>query len=724
MSDYDFQYVAGGTHAFESVAALRPVALNVVTGSAEKMRTRRISRDFFKVVQTEPAVGRSFANEEYRTSANVAIISDALWQRHFAGDRSVLGRTMTVKGALDATEVLNVESLVIVGVMPPNFELPLEPASRKFDVLIPYDVRPGEFHRVLANVVGRLRPGATPASAEQEMNTIRERLYGQSRTRPEPFSARLLRDESVSGYSTAFVLLFAASGFVLLMTVTNVAALFLSQGAKRAGELALREALGASRGRLMQDLLLEALLLSCGGGAAALVLSDLILTAARAILPPEVPGIDRLQIDVPAFVFTFGVALLTGLLCTGLSAMRLARRDLNGLLRGEMPGLLGSRRFTNRTLSTLVACQIAFAYVLLVGAGLMIRSYASLNSVDLGFDASRILIARTYDIAVRYPEQRARWTAFFQESVSRIRALPGVRSAVFSQRILVESSPNPMGIRVRNEQLLFPFNIISEGYFRTLGIPLVAGRDFTSSDDDRSTRVAIVSLALSRKIWPNEEPIGKEIGPYTVIGVAGDVREQGAFHAPPPMLYLSNYQHTSNGVLFIKTTSSNPYSVASAVTQELRRLDPDFPTPSYESMDSVVANSVASQKFGSSLLGLFAVFALALAGTGVYGVTAHLAQQRVPEIGIRVALGATRTQALYVLLRHGMRLTAAGIAAGLAGAYLLSRFLAVFLFGVQPADPVSFAAGAAILGLIALASTAIPSYKVSGIDPNQYIRRA
>jgi predicted permease len=745
---------------FSGLAAYGGIAASLSLGDrAELVAGAIVTGDFFDVLGVRAARGRTFAPEEDRTpdSHPVAVISHGLWQGRFGGEPQVVGRQVT----------LNSRSFTVIGVLPEYFFDPLSDSPR--DVYVPMMMqalmRPprggysGEMNPDLLRVrgnrwlwgVGRLKPGVTREQAQAALVALTEE---QARTHPDTNANRAATLTPLSEgdprerrtlLSTA-TLLMSIVAVVLLIACANVANLLLARSAARRKEIAVRLALGASRARLVRQLLTESLLLAVLGGAAGLFVALWAVDVLRAVPPP--PGLLPLTPDFsPGFgldwrvlAFTLGLSLLTGILFGLVPALQASRPDLVPALKDEAsaPEHAG-RRFNLK--NSLVVAQVAMSLVLLIAAGLFLRSLWRAAAVEPGFAADRMLTAQLNINLLRYT--RAQGREFYRQAVERVRALPGVESASLARNVplggggsirslLVEGQADTGnvarseggGVSAGDDPNLVNVNVVGAGYFQTTGIPLLGGRDFDERDAEDRPGVVIVNEAFVARHFNGQGALGKRLsfrgaeGPwYEIVGVARDSKYRALSEGPTPFVYLPLAQNHETGMTLLVRTAGDPASVAAAVRSEVQAIDRHVPLTGVRPMAELIGNSLYAARMGAILLGVFAFIALALAAVGVYGVMAFSVARRTREIGIRMALGAERRDVLRLVLKEGMTLVAVGVVVGLTAAAAVTRLLASFLYGVSVTDAATFAAVPALLAGVALLACYVPARRATRVDP-------
>ena len=702
-------------------------------GDPEQLSAARVGWDFFDVLGVHPAIGRAFLPEKDRPGAKtVCLISHALWTRLFAARADIAGQNLT----LDSTPY------TIIGVLPSGFRFaPLGArvdvwAPRVFDLNIstPAQIRAG---MGFLSAVARLAPGIGPRQAQAEMDIL-DRQYKRENPRmpdahpAQAIRARDLQEQTVSNVRVAVLILCGAVGLLLLIACANVAALLLSRGLTRRKEIAIRAALGAGRAALIGQLLAESLWLAAAGGALGIALGAWGTPALAAMGRGDLPPVEEIGIDWRVMAFTAALSLVTGVLFGLLPALQLSGQDLNPVLRAEGRGSAGSRR-RNRLQSALVVGQVALSMVLLAGAGLLIRSFVRLRNVDGGFDARNVLTMRIALPPARYP-QGPRMAIFYDEVVARVAALPGVQSAAVCSALPVRPvrfSPvlaeGQAGIPLAARPIM-AIQMVSPAYFRTLRVALRKGREFTAGDTAEAPLVAVVNETLVRRFWPRENPVGKHlmigriVQPTEVVGVVADVTNLSLDAAPEAEVYLPFPQRPWASMNLILRTAGDPRHWAEAVRLAVASVDRDQPVTALSTMEEVLAESTAHQRFSVLLLGVFSAAALVLAAVGLYGAIGYSVAERTREMGIRMALGAGTGDILRLIVGQGLALALAGLAIGTVAALALTRLMSGLLFQVRPADPASFAASALLFAAIAALASYLPARRATRVDPTAALR--
>lgn len=710
---------------FEGMAAMHRQTFNLTgIGEPEKIDGRRVSWNLFALLGVEPQLGRAFVAEEDQPGANnVLMLSNRLWRRRFAADPAIVGQTLT----------LNSQSYTVVGVMPQRFEFP----TREDELWIPMAFSAEEAGRRGSHyleVIGRTKPGVTPEQAQAEMNTIGARLEQQYPDSNSNIGVTVipLHEDLVGDIKPALLMLLGAVGFVLLVACANVANLLLARAAVRQREIAVRMALGASRWRLVRQFLTESVLLSALGGIVGLVLSFVALIVLKSFVPENISQASAITMDGKVLGFTLLVSILTGLIFGLAPASQKADFELNEVLKegGRDPGA-GTRGKSIR--GALVIAEVAVSLILLVGAGLLINSFLRLRNLDPGFKTDHVLTMGVVLPQLKYPD-RARRAAFYSEVLRRVESLPGVKAAGVTNWIPLVFQGDSIGISVEgkpdpnlSQRPNAATRVINSHYFSAMGMNLLKGRNFEGRDNATSSAVAVISETMARRFWPNEDPIGKRFTPgdasrddqwIQVIGVVNDVRQFQLTAEPRPQMYLTYEQVGFFAPRFLVVrTDVEPSSLAGAVRQAVWEIDKDQPVSNIQTMEEVVSESIARQRFSMLLLAIFAGVALVLAAVGIYGVMSYSVAQRTHEIGIRMALGAQTGTVLKLAVGHGLKLLLAGIVIGLVAASLLTRLMSTLLFGVTPTDPLTFTAISLILLAVGLLASYIPARRATKVDP-------
>jgi putative ABC transport system permease protein len=715
---------------FEHLAAWGRSNLNLTGGDREPERLSgaQVSADFFDVLEMPPVLGRTFTAEEDQPGGEkVVVLGYGLWQRRFGSDPAVVGRSITLNGA----------PCTVVGVMGERFAVP-----SKVEAWVPMalQVDPSQRGAHYIGVIGRLAKGVTLATAQTEMSGIARRLEEQYPQTNKGWGVNLFRmkDLVVEDVKPALLVLMAAVGLVLLIACANVANVLLARLASREREVAIRGALGAGRGRLIVQFLTESVLLSLAGGALGVLLAFWGTKVLMALSAGAIPRAGDVGLDLRTLGFALALSLATGVLFGLAPALQASRSRLQESLKEGGRGHSGGRR-AGWGRQALVLLEVAVAVVLLVGAGLLLRSFSGLQRVDPGFRADGALTMNLRLPDARYGED-AQQIAFWRELMPRIEALPGVAhaGAVFplplggGRYVLtfeVEGRPAPPP----NEEPQSEIRFVTPDYLTAMGIPLLAGRQLAESDNEDASPVALINQTMARRMWPEGDPLGKRFtfndpsSPdakwWTVAGVVGDVRAEALSVEPLMETYLPIYQSAfGGGTLVIRPAAGDPALLAGPVREAVRSVDPEVPLYEVHTLEEVVSNSLARQRFNASLLALFAALALALAAVGVYGVISYAVSQRTHEVGLRMALGARVDEVLRLVMGQGMAPVAAGLALGLVISPLLARTLKSFLFGVGTTDPLTLGVVLLVLALVAALACLVPALKATRVDPAVALR--
>src|SRR5215213_209321 len=716
---------------FEQLGSLYYADVNL-TGVAEPERIKScvVTTNFFQVLGIQPMIGRSFLPEEEKLgSPRVVIISSGLWERLLGSDPNLTNKSVTLNG----------NPVAVVGVMPRGFDLQF-PTNMRVDMWLPMRIDPANVDRDshYLYALARLKPGISRDQAQSEMNLIAAQLQQQY---PETNAQKgvniiPLRKQLVGKVDSYLYLLFGAVGFVLMIVCANVAGLLLARVTARHKEVAVRIALGANRWRIIRQLLTESIILSALSGLLGLLFAYGGIKLLVTLTPPDVPRLHEIGLHIPVFLWTLVISILTGVLFGLAPALQASRPDLNEALKksaGRNQGGFQRRGLRN----PLIVSEVALALLLSVGAGLMIKSFLRLQQVSPGFEANNLL---TMNIAL--PRQKysqpQQANAFFDQLAERIKTLPGVKSVggidplPFSNSnvttsFLVEGAPAvPLSERPDVGE-----RAVTPAYFETMGIPLLKGRSFTAQDRDNTPHVIIVNEALASRYWPNQDVIGKRLGfeddPSKqdwreIVGVVGNVKHKGLEAEANPEVYFPYQQLPKNFMSVVVRTSSDPVSMIPAIRSQVFTIDKDQPVFDIMTMDQRLAKSVASSRFVMLLLGTFSVLALGLAAVGLYGAMAYLVTQRTQEIGLRMALGARRSDVFKLVVGKGMRLVIIGMAIGLVASLALTRVMGSLLFEVTPTDALTFVIVSVVLLTVALLACYIPARRATNVDPLTSLR--
>jgi putative ABC transport system permease protein len=723
ISDYQDQ-----NRTFTDVAAYSEAELAMIdrNESAIKVTGTWAGDNLFQVLGAKALMGRTFLPEDGEAGApTVMILAHGFWQSRFGGDPGVIGESLVVEEA----------SYTVVGVMPPGFDFPGNSSFWLNRYLLAY---PGRYARWM-DVVGRMGPGVGIEAARADFAGIAGRLEEQYPGTNRAYTTTLIPlHEAVVGETRApLLILLGATGLLLLIACANVTNLLLARMADRGREIAVRTAMGAGRVRLSRQMLTESLVLAGTGAIVGLLLARGGIDVLIALGPENLPRLEEVRFDRNVFLFTLGSTFLTGLLFGLAPVLRLAGTDVQGVLKeGGRSATVGSGR--ERLRSGLVMAEIALAVMVVVGAGLLVRSFSELMDTDPGFNAGGVLTLQV-EVPTGSYQENARVVDYYSTLTQRLTDVPGVESVAataalpfaneipFLGNFVVQDRAAPM----QGEEPTAHYRQVTPGYFRTMGIDLIEGREFDIQDDATSRGVVVVNEALARRYFPDEDPIGRTIDglpphialggflvdQFEIVGIAEDVRYFGLTEAAQPSLYFPVAQAPFRRMNFTIRTAGVPEGLIAAIRGEIVSMDPTVPIAQVQTMERILSSSVARDRFSMLLLTLFAVIALVLASVGIYGVTSYSIAQRTAEMGIRMAVGANPSDVMKLVMVNGARLTLSGIVLGLLGAAALSRIMASQLYGVGATDPLTFAGVALILAAVALAATYVPALRAARIDP-------
>lgn len=723
----DFKDIQERSQTLESVGVWEIVGYNLWGGAEpERLTTGIASRDYFKILGAPPILGRLFdANDEVWGNHRVALISYSLWQRHFAGDPKVIGKAVTIDGF----------EFKVIGVLGPKFDRPVPNTAEKPDLWRAFAFPPTAVlprsHRPFYSVA-RLKPGVTLEQAQDELSRIARDLERQYPDTNHSWEVRVLSLQSsvMGNVQRALLILAGAVAFVLLIACVNVANLLLARAEVRDREFAIRSALGAGRRRVTQQLLVESLLLALLAGGLGILLAYWGTTALVASHAQVIPRLEEITLDGRVVAFTMGVSLLTALAFGLVPAWRSSRTELQTTLRET--GTLTSTHGRHRLSLLLVVCEVSLALVLLVGAGLLIRTFNTLRSTNTGFSSSKLMTLEMALPWIKYGEPPKK-VALFDELLPRIQALPGVDKVAAVDKLPLKEPIEPVDIFIENRPAVagqvpkaYP-SIVSPDYFVTMGISLLQGRGFTNKDRAESLGVAIVNETLARRFWPGQNPIGRRFSfeaPgseehkwVTVVGLINDIRRASLDADPSPEVYTPLAQSTFWTINLVVKAKSRPELLAQSVRKEILAVDPDQAIYDLKTMDEVASESLLLRRFSLFIFTIFAGIALILATTGIYGVMAYSVAQRRQEIGLRMALGAKPPQVFKLVLAQGMRYVVAGLTLGILLSLALSRLLASMLYGVGSFDPTTFGGVAALLALVGLMANFLPARRAAKVNP-------
>jgi len=714
------------SQSFQQIAAFFSGGLFLTIGDeTERVRATSVSTEFFPIFKTNPIYGRTLQPADMQESSErVVVISYALWQRRFGGQASVVNSKVTLNG----------KPVTIVGIMPAGFSypfdneawvaFPLEPASERRD-------------NRYVSVVSRLKPHVSLSQAQAELDTINQRLAQNYKETNDGWGVHVveLRDSLVGNFRTALLILLGAVAFVLLIACANVANLLLARAMYRQKEIAVRTALGASRMRIVRQLLTESLLLSIVSGVIGFTLSFGLTKLLIALTPPNTPRVSEIGVDLRVFGVTLAIAVFAGLLFGLFPALQTSRPNLNDTLKDT--GQRGSQiSGGNRAGSLFIVSEIALSFILLAGAGLLIKSFLHLSDINPGFNPDNVLTMRLTLPIGKYKQGEPR-AQIFQQLIDQVKATPGVKSAAavlslplggdtfnLGRGVIREGRPMTL-----EEQINAQYLAVTPDYFQTLQIPLKAGRTFTEQDNLDSTKVVILNETMARRLWPNENPIGRRLTiwrdekfPREVVGVVGDTKASLDKEAGNQE-YVPYAQDATWGTMsLVVRTNGEPTALAGAVRDAIRSVDKGVPNYNLKTLNDVVSNSAAPRRVPMLLLSAFAGVAMLLAMLGIYGVTSYYVTQRTHEIGVRMALGAQVVDVLRLVLSRAMVLAGVGIVIGAGGAVAVTRYLRSMLFEVKPIDVVTFIGVALILAAVVFIACLVPARRATRIDPLEALR--
>jgi len=722
---------------FEHLGLFRSIGTVKLTGTgeAEMISAAGASPEFFPALGIQPEMGRNFNPQDGKPDApHVAILSDSFWRNRFGSDPNVLGHSVTLEGL----------PFTIVGVLPPQFMWPVEASPPQVWLAVQVPVisnNPSNGGRL---AIGRLKPGVSLAQAEAALTPALGELHHEF---PQMFSPEekahldLLHDFLTKGAGSAPLLLFGAVGLVLLIACANVANLMLARSAARQREMAVRAAIGASRARIVSQLLTESVILAVFGGGIGLFVCYAVFGAILSFVPTEIPHIGAYKIDGIVLLFSFLLSVLTGIIFGLAPAMTASKVDLNGSLKDARAQSTPSG--AGRIRSVLASSEVAISLILLIGAALTIQSLARLMWAPAGFDASNVLTFRVALSGEKYGTAQKRST-FFKQAIERLAASPGIEAAGVTDTLpsldtgsdMLFSLENEFNAQGSTEAHDADIRVISPDYLRVLHVPLVRGRLFNESDNATNTPVVLINQAMAKALWPGQDPIGHRIwigksmgpsgaepAPRQIVGVVADMRQDSLADPSNPAMYIP-YEQTkyTDSEYFVLRTARSPLLAVPQARDALRAIDPETPPTQVSSMQDVVYASVKDWRFHATLLGIFGALALVIAAIGVYGVISYSVVQRTHEIGIRMALGAQQSSILRLVIRQGLTLAGVGIVVGIGAALALARLIASLLYGVSATDPLTFAGVAALLLIVAVAACYIPARRAMRVDPMVALR--
>lgn len=725
VSPPDYLDYRSQNKSFEQLAATVSVTASATltgSGEPERLNASVVTGNYFQALGVTPLLGRGFSlDNEQSGNDQVTVLSHELWQRRFGGDPGIVNKRI----------ILDSKSFEVIGIMPKDLTFP-----QNADLWVPLSFDRDEGMKVRAahflRPIGRLKPGVSVAQAQADTDAIAAQLEQQFPKSNTTWKLRLepLRERLIGNSRSGLFILFGAVGFVLLIACANVANLLLVRATARQKEIALRTALGASRMRIVRQLITESLLLAVVGGALGALLAawgiDLLVTLTRDSVPPTA----IVKIDATVLGFTFLVSLLTGLLFGLVPAFRTVKLNLSDTLKEGAKS--SEATFRNRTRSLLVVFESALAVVLLVGAGLLVRSLIALQNTNPGFDANNVLTLRV-DLPRGKYDTAEKSSNFYQQLEQRLAGVPGIESVGLITELPLSGQPNDTPFTVEGRPPVAPgeefgtdFRRVNQKYFEAMRIPLLRGRNFTEQEVRDNAQVVVVSEALVNTAFPNEEPLGKRLvtnlsdKPFEIVGIVGDIRHRSLEFQPYAAMYMPTVQ--SGRMNVVLRTQGDPLSLVPAVRKEVQAIDRDQPIAAVRTMDEWVDRSTATPRYRTTLLGLFAGLAMILAATGIYGVMSYSVAQRTHEIGVRMALGARRGDVLRLVVSQGMLLVVVGLAIGLIAAFGLTRLMESLLFGVTAKDPITFVIVAGLLAAVAFIACYIPARRATKVNPLTALR--
>jgi len=728
-------------HSFEGMSAYG-FGRYVLTGKGEPeaLRAVAVTHGFFSLLRAQPMLGRVFAEgEDQAGHDHEVVLSYDLWESHFGGNPAIVGKNIQ----------LNDEAYTVIGVMPREFEFPIEPDPDYSPQMWKPQNWTAQERAIRDNhdygVIARLKPGVTLEQAKEELSALSDRLAREYPKDDKGWGATAvpLRKDVVGDVRAPLLILLGAVGFVLLIACANIANLVLAKTLSRRKEVAIRAALGASRRRLLQQVLAETVLLAITGGAFGLIFAHYGMVFIVKFMGQQLPRSGDIGLDGRVLAFTLGVSVLAGLAAGLLPALRFTRADVSDALK-QGQGRTSSEGGGNRTRSVLVAAEVALSLMLLIGAGLLIRSLWALRAVNPGFDADHVVTMNLSISSTKFATP-VEQIGFYERVLQRVRALPGVRSAGLIDALPLTGGGSHQPIQLEGkpvvpmaEQPEVDVRLISPGYMGAMHIPLIRGREFNDSDVVGQPNAILISQSMAREFWPNEDPVGKRLTMYffpdsvrTVVGVVSDVKDDGLNQTrSATMLYMPLGQITAGrgspwrsfGMTLAVRTGIDPLSVVSEITNTVHEVDPEVPIVQVKTMQDTVDESLLQQRFTMLLLAGFAGLAMLLAGVGIYSVLAYAVRRRMREIGIRMALGAQITDVLRMVVIEGMKPTLIGVAIGVVGALALGRVLASVLYGVSARDLATFASVAVIMTAVGLLASTLPAYRATRVDPMTTLR--
>ncbi|HKQ05034.1 MAG TPA: ABC transporter permease [Blastocatellia bacterium] len=739
FSPGDFVDFQTQNQTFEQVAGIRDMLLTLTgEGTPEPLRGEIVSANYFDMLGVAPALGRVLqADDGQKGAPRVAILSHPLWQRRFGGDARVIGQSLRISG----------EDVTVIGVMPPDFQAPAERAEIWVNphATVPDFVFTERNEQWLQThgshflkVMGRLKAGVTRQQAQADIDAIFDRIH-QQYPQTANHTVRLvpLHERITGQLRSALLIVFGAVGLVLLIACANVANLMLARATGRSREMAIRAALGASRWRTIRQLFTESLLIALVGGTVGVLLAAWGVRLLVSLSPADTPRLNEIGLDLPVLAFTLAASLLTGILFGFAPVLFASRIDINETLKEGTRSVSGGGA-RHHLRNGLVMAEVALALIVLVGAGLLVRSFMRLQAVDPGFNPDHLLTMRVGLIAPQYGKPGVR-LQFLKALGPKLEAIPGVESVAIGTDLPIagtNSSSNPTvegrAPNKEGEELIAGMHMVSAGYFNALGIPLLKGREFNDRDNEDAPPVAVVNETMARTLWPDQDPIGKHFtfdSPKSpnfrwteVVGLAADVKHDGLNVESGMHAYQPNLQNPWPFDTIALRSRLDDAALLAAAQQAIQTLDPNEPVFETRAMSKIMSEAVAERRLTLALSSLFAIVALLLAGIGIYGVIAYSVTQRTHEIGLRLALGAQRTDILRLVLKHGALLAVTGVGVGVAGALAATRLMQSLLFEVSATDPLTFLSIAVLIICVALLACYLPARRATKVDPMVALR--
>ncbi|PYP88135.1 MAG: ABC transporter permease [Blastocatellia bacterium AA13] len=728
VTSADFADWKEQNHVFDGMAILSPGSMTLTgVGDPEQISTSRVSANFFDLLGVRPYRGRTFSPDEDQPGKNqVVVISYGVWQRSFGSRPDLIGDTVTLNG----------NSHTVIGIMPPGVSFPGELFKDKVDFWIPLALA-GNLNRGIAayGVVGRLKPDVTAAQARSEMEIIAgslEQKYPDTNT-GKSVMLKPFREEVVGHVKTPLLIMLGAVAFVLLIACANVANLLLARAASRKKEFAIRVALGAGRLRLIRQLLTESIVLALVGGILGLVLAVWGSSSLKVFIPATLAGVKDMTLDWNVFSFALLISLLTGVAFGIVPALQVSKTNLHDSLKEGGRNAAPDAR-NNRVRGLLVVGEVSMALVLLVSAGLLVKSFINLIDVNPGFNVNHALTLSVFLPPSRYEVPKI-WS-FYEQLEQRAANIPGAEASGLVNNLPLGGSIYRRSFNLEGQPPALPgqeptadYYSVSPNYFGAMGIPLLKGRYFNNEDRDGRTNVVIISDAAAKQYWPDQDAVGKRITvgdgvnePRQIVGVVADVKQVGLEKDSVPQLYVSYLQKPHRAMTLVVRTKGDPMALAAAVRNEIRSGDRDLPVTNVRTLEEVLSNSIGARRFNMILLSIFACLALVLASIGIYGMISYSANQRSQEVGIRIALGAQPMDILKLIVGQGMRLSLLGLGIGLAAAMAFTRWMTPLLFGVSTVDAVTYSSISAVLFLVALTASYVPARRSTRVDPMSVMR--